>query len=69
VKTPISDITPTGYSPTTWRTEIVGSNEVQQIDVKISTCPHLIVKACTKIMWNNKEVVSSISFIPERPLV
>jgi hypothetical protein len=27
------------------------------------------VKACTKIMWNNKEVVSSISFIPERPLV
>lgn len=32
-------------------------------------CPHLIVKACTKIMWNNKEVISSISSVPERPLV
>ena len=61
---PISDMT-----PTPWRTEIVSSDEVPQTDVKIWTCPHLIVKACTKIMWNNKKVVSSISFIPEGPLV
>ena len=56
-------------TPAPWRTEIASSDGVQQLSVKISTYLHLIVKACTKIMWYNKEVISSISFIPEGPLV